>query len=294
MSAAPVKSIGLAVHPQFQRATDAVDRVIACCEKHGVDVITIDEICDKSGNRLPEVVISVGGDGTLLTALQTACAQNIPVWGVNVGRLGFLTTSGINEIEDGVEKLVEGDYSVEYRSRLHAKVTGTKEDRDDILALNDIVLHRRFNSGIAVLEAELDGRFLASYEVDGLIIATPTGSTAYSLSAGGSILSPTLPAFIITPICAHSMSARPLVVDDSSHVVLRPKFDRSSADILMMADGQEASKLDPEDSEVKVSIGKAERDAGLVRFEEVIFSDVLRDKLGWSGGIPLDKSRFER
>ena len=153
------------------------------------------------------------------------------------------------------------------------------------------------------LDAELDGRFLATYEADGLIISTPTGSTGYNMSAGGSILSPTLKALIITPICAHSFSARSLVIDDGSVLVVRPRLKMVGEIAFALADGQEIAELvncavrrhyDPENYEdyCMVTIKRSECNAGLIRFDEVFFSDVLRDKLGWAEAAP-EKKRIQ-
>lgn len=287
----PVNCLGLAVHPKALRASDALDSLSRACDKNGIELYPIGDKQILDANSRCDAVASVGGDGTLLSALHRAYPANIPIWGINVGHLGFLTTSGISEIEDGVSRLKKGEYQIEYRAMISAEIRNSKEISSGLVALNDIVLQRKSTSGIAIFDAELDGRYLASYEVDGLIIATPTGSTAYSLSAGGSILSPTLKAFMVTPICAHSLSARPLVFPDSSVLKITPRFDDFNETILVLIDGRETARLSPDTGKShSVVFGKAPRDAGLLRFGEVVFSDVLRDKLGWAGGSPLGKT----
>ncbi len=283
------------MHPQSRRAEEAVNTLKAAAKRHGIEVVHANEMPVESGDAPCDMVVSIGGDGTLLAAARQAYPAHLPAWGINVGRLGFLTTSGTDEIEAGIERIARGDYTVEQRALLEAKVTGGMAGEMDLVALNDIVLHRRSAAGLLTLDCELNGRFLQTYESDGLVVATPTGSTAYSLAAGGSILSPTLKAFIITPICPHSLSARSLVVDDSSVVVIKPRFEHPEDVITVTADGQTHSQLHAQrctpksggDAGYAVTIRRAEENAGLVRFDEVIFSDVLRDKLGWAGGAPL-------
>jgi NAD+ kinase len=288
----PVKKLGLCVHPSSPHADEPLKRLRNAALSHGIELVVLDNT--DSGKPVDgfDMIASLGGDGTLLAATRIAYPFRIPVWGINIGRLGFLTTSGTDEIEKGVERIAKGGYTVEPRAMLEAQVNGGINGPARLVALNDIVIHRKAIAGIITLDAELNGRFLLTYEGDGLVISTPTGSTAYSMAAGGSILSPTLKAFILTPICPHSLSARSLVVDDNSVLVVKPRFDRPDDVITVNADGQMLTELHPScayssgesESPCCVVLKRAERDAGLVRFDEVVFSDVLRDKLGWAGG----------
>ena len=149
------------------------------------------------------------------------------------------------------------------------------------------------------IDCELDGRFLATYEADGLIISTPTGSTGYNLAASGSILSPTLPAFEITPVCAHSFSARSLIIDDSSELVIRPRLKTEGEVAYATADGQEVAELancpmrkKPVDEDsCRVILRRADRCIGLIRFDEIAFFGVLRDKLGWADAAPPNRMK---
>lgn len=286
----PVKTLGLAVHPSSPFSDDAVKALRAAANARGIELLPLDDGNTPGSGDACEIVASVGGDGTLLAAARRACPQGIPVWGINIGHLGYLTTSGTDEIDAGMEKLAKGKYTVEPRTMLAAEVRGVLDGESHLIALNDIVIHRKAIAGIIALDAELNGRYLQTYEGDGLVIATPTGSTAYSMSAAGSILSPTLRAFILTPICPHSLSARSLVVDDTSEVLIRPRFEHPDDLITVIADGQTASVIhapDGRSAESAVIIKRSDQDAGLVRFEDVVFSDVLRDKLGWAGGAAL-------
>jgi NAD+ kinase len=295
----PVSRIALVIHPQYQRAEEALRLIDEAAKRHGVAVVRVN-----GGEALPtdppcQVVVSVGGDGTLLAAARRAYPADIPVWGINVGHLGFLTTSGLDTIDEGIESLAKGKYWVERRSMIDAEASGPSGKKVQMVALNDVVVHRDITSGQLSLEAELNGRHLANYDGDGLIVATPTGSTAYALAASGPILSPTLAALLLTPICSHSLSARSLVFDDTSVLTIRPRFLSPDAVAIVVADGQGMMRMEgghdwrnlQQESGYSVVLRRAERTAGLVRFNEVVFSDVLRDKLGWAGVSPLKRTR---
>lgn len=296
----PVTKMGLSVHPINELAREAVIRLKSLASDRGIEIIELGTESHAPVDISCEIVASIGGDGTLLSAVRTAYPCDIPVWGINVGDLGYLTISSVEEMGRSLDLLSKGKYWIENRTMIEATVSD--EDGKDIrlTAFNDIVVHRHVpKGGMIVLDVELDGRFLGSYEADGLIFSTPTGSTGYNLSAGGSILSPNLPAFIITPICAHSFSARSLVVDDSSVLLVKPKIKAPGDVVLITSDGQEIAQLDKcslrsgTDDSVgsEVEIRRADRRVGLVRFNEVFFFDVMRDKLGWADGHPKHRNR---
>ncbi len=303
-SSMPITRLGLVVHPQYDVAEDAVVRFRKAADASGIEIIESSELSRNTDESPCQAIASIGGDGTLLAAVRSGYPFDIPVMGINVGDLGYLTTLGVEEIERSTKRLAKGEYWVEARSMIEAVIHGEAESETRLLALNDIVIHRNVPAGgLMALDAELDGRFLATYEADGLIISTPTGSTGYNMSAGGSILSPTLKALIITPICAHSFSARSLVIDDGSVLVVRPRLKMVGEIAFALADGQEIAELvncavrghcDPENYKdyCMVTIKRSERNAGLIRFDEVFFSDVLRDKLGWAEAAP-EKKRIQ-
>lgn len=294
----PVKCLALAIHPHYHRAEEALALIDQAAKKHGIEVVRFNNDGVLPENSSCRAIVSVGGDGTLLAAVHRTYPSDIPVWGVNVGHLGFLTTSGMDGIEPGMEALSRGAYAVERRSMIEADAFVGSETPVHTVALNDIVIHRDITKGQLTLNVDLNGRFLASYEGDGLIVATPTGSTAYALSAGGPILSPGLAALLLTPVCSPSLSARSLVFDDSSELAIRPKFISPGALVQITADGQPAALIKGgtdwqdinRDNRYKVIVRRSDRTAGLVRFQEVVFSDVLRDKLGWAGVSPLRRT----
>jgi NAD kinase len=179
-----VTRLALAIHPHYHRAEEALSLIDGAAKRHGIEVLKFD-----GGNALPsnpscQAVVSVGGDGTLLAAVHRAHPSDIPVWGINVGHLGFLTTSGLEEIESGMAALSKGEYLVERRSMIEADAYMPPEQQVHMVALNDIVIHRDITKGQLTIQAELDGRFLASYDGDGLIVATPTGSRMRFRQAG--------------------------------------------------------------------------------------------------------------
>jgi len=300
---APVTKCGLLLHPHQETTVNALETLRRVAESYGIEIVELDRSDDSFENCSGcQMIISVGGDGTLLAAVRFAYPAEIPVWGINVGQLGYLTTSTVDEVESHIGRLAKGDYWIESRSMIEGIVTCADGKDVELVALNDIVVHRHVpGGGLMALDCELDGRFLATYEADGLIISTPTGSTGYNLSAGGSILSPTLPAFEITPVCAHSFSARSLIIDDSSVLVVRPRLKMEGEVAYATADGQEVAELancpvrtkPVKDDTCRVTLRRAERPIGLVRFEEVVFFGILRDKLGWADAAPPNRMKLD-
>lgn len=299
MQSVPVKRLAVLIHPHHLRAEEAIKKLDKAGKESGIEMIQLSSENEFFPENFCQAAVSIGGDGTLLAAVRFAFPRDIPVWGINVGHLGFLTTSGLDEIEFGIKSLARGEYSVERRAMIEADIRISAEQAIHTVALNDIVVHRDITSGQLALEAELDGRFLAIYEGDGLIAATPTGSTAYALSCGGPILFPAMSALLLTPICSHSLSARSLVFDDKSELCIKPKFLSPNAVVHVTADGQSAAKIvgpsDWHDIEIEtqniISIRRAAKTVGLVRFQDFVFSDVLRDKLGWAGTSPLRRTK---
>lgn len=184
-------------------------------------------VCRVADNRLPadpvDFILSIGGDGTLLSAAHLAADRHIPVVGVNFGHLGFLTTAGRDDVDTLVSDLLAGRYSIEERTMLQTDCARLQSHGQRLpLALNEATLHRMDNVSLLRTELYVDGQFVSLYAGDGVIIATPTGSTAYSLSCGGPILTPNSGCFVITPIAAHSLSLRPIIVPDGAVITLRP------------------------------------------------------------------------
>ncbi len=221
-----------------------------------------------------DVLLSLGGDGTLLDTLSLVRDSRIPVIGINFGRLGFLASINKNEIKTAIEALVKGEYSLDKRSILSLE-SQNNLFTDENFALNDITIHRRDNSAMMIIHAYMNGEFVNSYWADGLIIATPTGSTAYSLSCGGPIILPSAQNFVITPIAPHNLNVRPIIVPDN--VELTFEIEARSTKFLVSCD----SRTETVDRSVKVTINKAKFNVNLIRLNNESYLTTLRNKLLW-------------
>ncbi len=221
-----------------------------------------------------DVLISFGGDGTLLMTARLAGDSGKPILGVNVGKLGFLTEVETKELEHAFERISTKHYHIEQRMVLEARWNS-----HTAYALNDFVLVRGETVRFIKIRTDVDDEYLNTYIADGLIVATPTGSTAYSLSANGPILSPTLEAVIVNPICPHTLTARPLVINSDRAVRLTLE---SHDTVLLTADGHEEAQIGHGES---VTIRQAKHKIHLIRFGEHNFFEVLRNKLHWGEDV---------
>lgn len=222
-----------------------------------------------------DAVVVVGGDGAVLRAARALTQDTTPLLCVNVGRLGFLTEVNHDALEKALTRLLAGEFHVEERMMLKARLTRKGEVFADVVALNDVVINRGTFARIIRIEATVDGELVFDYSGDGLIVATPTGSTGYSLSAGGPIVNPRIDAVILTPICPHALASRSVVVHADEEVVVR--VTASHADIMVTVDGQVGFSIAPGDV---VRIGRAPRPVRLVRFGRDRFYRELRERLG--------------
>jgi NAD+ kinase len=202
----------------------------------------------------------------------------VPILGVNLGRLGFLTELSRTELYPSLVRLLAGQYELEERSLFDVSVVRGKKVRGRFRAFNDAVITKSALAQIIELELRVDGNLMARYRSDGLIISTPNGSTAYNLSAGGPIVYPTLPVAVLTPICAHTLSMRPIVVPDSKAVQVI--LHTPSAEVFLTVDGQEGGKIDHRDT---VEVKRSATTAHLVRLNPRTFYDNLRNRLNWGG-----------
>lgn len=226
-------------------------------------------------------LFSIGGDGTLLETVTLIKDSGIPVLGVNTGRLGFLTTVTTEGVEDTIQAVLDKKYSVDIRSLLSLEVENNIFGSENY-ALNEITLQKKDTSSMITINAYLDGEYLNSYWADGLIISTPTGSTAYSLSCNGPIILPRSGNIIINPIAPHNLNVRPLVVPDDMELVF--KVEGRTENFLVALDSR--SKSVPLDSELKVK--KAPHNLNLIRLKQYDFLNTLRSKLMWG----MDKRNY--
>ncbi len=227
--------------------------------------------------RQCNLAIVVGGDGTLLNAARSLAEPNVAVLGVNLGRLGFLVDVSPEDMAVQLEQIFGGDFTEERRTLLHATVTRDGEPVDDSTALNDVIIHKKDIARMIELDTWIDGHFLNSNRSDGLIVATPTGSTAYALSGGGPVLHPALNALTLVPICPHTLSYRPIVINDES--VIEIVIHKGVLKAQISCDGQINMTLDPDD---RITVRKHEHTLRLIHPPGYEYFDILRRKLRWS------------
>lgn len=225
-----------------------------------------------------DLLVVLGGDGTLLWAVRSLRGCEIPVLGVNLGRLGFLTEISLEELYPTLERVLEGRTALEARTTLSGTVERAGAPVRRFQVLNDVVLNKAALARISDLEVRVNGRYLTNYRSDGLIVSTPTGSTAYNLSAGGPIVSPELPAVVLTPICPHTLTHRPILLDDSA--VVEIQLASKNGEVYLTLDGQEGVELEEGD---RIQVHKSERRVLLVRSLTRDYFQVLRTKLTWGG-----------
>jgi len=226
--------------------------------------------------RKPDFVIVLGGDGTLLATGHDVARAGIPIVGVNLGSLGFLTEVKQEEIRQALDAIDAGRYEISLRSMLECRLVRAGETIASYEALNDVVINQGALARITDFDLHINGQFVSNYKADGLIVATPTGSTAYSLASGGPILAPEVPAFVITPVASHALTNRPLVVRDTDVIEISMKSSREAA--FLAIDGQQGMSV--ADGDV-VQCRKSELQVKLLRLPERSFFDVLRMKLKW-------------
>jgi len=254
-------------------------------EERGVGVAAEDEKAEKIGSQpLSQIdpttidfLISMGGDGTLLRIMHRFSHLDAPILGMNLGHLGFMADVPIADIFPSLCDLLDGAYSIEERLILEGLFPGAQS----LYAVNDLVFHRGQNYSLIEIAIEADGFFVNTFVADGIIFSTPTGSTAYSLAAGGPILTPSLDVMLITPICPHTISNRPLVL--SANRKIRAQYISGYSPIDVRADGLDALFLKSGDH---VTIQRAQRVFRIVNLHRHEYFTTLRTKLGWSGKLP--------
>jgi NAD+ kinase len=279
-------TVGLVIKRRAANARESARRVVEWLGQRGIGVFA--EPADAESLQAPaaekaemfdraDAIVVLGGDGTLLATARLAGAREVPIVGVNLGgRLGFLTEITPEELPETLIRTLNGSATIDRRCMIRATVVRADGRREDHQALNDAVLSRGSLGRTVDIEARVDGSFLAVFKADGVILATPTGSTAYSLSAGGPIVHPSVPVLVLAPICPHTLSVRPLVVDDGARLELQLRSPREQ--LLLTLDGQEAVELTGEET---VEITRSTHVACLVRSPALGFYDLLRTKLGW-------------
>lgn len=267
----------------------AVPQAVGCIQRLGGVVVmdqatagllrgTVSALPDAAAvARAVDVLLVFGGDGTMLRAGRETAGSGTPIFGINTGHLGFLTGANLRQLPQAIEQLAAGLFRVVNRAVIEAR--GDVAGRPfELLALNDVVVSRGASSRVVELEVLVNGELLTRYRADGLIISTPTGSTAYSLSAGGAIVSPDAEVFALTPICPHTLSNRSVIVSLKSKLQIRVLNDKPAT--ILSADGQVVQELA---GGVEVTVRRSRRRVKLVQLDGQSFFGTLRAKLHWSG-----------
>jgi len=290
----PIRAVGVVVRERNPEIVAVLERLRSLLEGRSISVV-VEEGDDGSAGAAPQfddsstpldLVIALGGDGTLLRAARTVGRSEIPVLGVNLGRLGFLTAFPDAELDSGLNAVLSGQALLDYRFTLRGSIEREGEVQgDNFFALNDIVVHTSGAARVTPLTLHVgsgaDQEEVGSFSADGVILATPTGSTAYSMSAGGPIIVPDVECIVVTPICPHSLAVRPLVIPASQELRIRSLDPESGHQVTV--DGQVERGLAPGEA---VVVEKDERPIALVRLPGQTFFRTMRHKLNWAARPP--------
>jgi len=280
------KSVGIIFKHNFEPAKRECQRLRDWFTEREIAVYT-EEMASRSSSSqsleektsIPDSVdwvIVLGGDGTLLGAARKVGRYGLPILGINLGGLGFLTEIPSKMLYKNIERLIAGEIAVETRLMLQARVLRDNEEKCSFSVLNDVVINKGALARIIDLRVSIDGRFLTTFRADGLIICSPTGSTGYNLSAGGPILYPDLEALIVTPICPFTLTHRPIILPDTS--VIEIKMGENREEVTLTFDGQVGFDLADNDT---VIISKSEEKLKLIKSPDQDYFDILRTKLKW-------------
>jgi NAD+ kinase len=283
-----MRHVGIVANVRKENSSAVARDVAHWLEKRNVAVSFEREIAAALGREgfalaeLPrdcDLIVALGGDGTLLSVARYACKRRIPILGVNLGGLGFLTELSVAEVLPTLERIEKGECSTEERMMIEARVEGNSGGVNSrYVCLNDAVINKSAFSRAMQLDMSISGQYLGTFLADGLIVSTPTGSTAYSLSAGGPIVKPTIQALMATPICPHTLAVRPLIFSKDEELSVEVLSDRTEATLTI--DGQEGRELAEDE---KIVFKRAAETTLLVCSGEKSFYEVLRTKLCWGG-----------
>ncbi len=280
-----INTVGIISKPKIARAGEIVPgllrwlddhHVAYCCDEQTAEYAGLsefymrEELAEKAG-----LVIVLGGDGTLLSAARVVAGRDIPLFAVNLGHLGFLTAIPVEDLYPELERALSGEHRIGIRRMVDCEVRRKGQTVGTYAALNDVVITKTELARMIDLDTHVDNHFVAAYKADGLIIATPTGSTAYSLSAGGPVIFPSVSAFCLTPICPHMLTNRPVIVPDTSVIQILVHGEDGT---YLTIDGQVGEPLYKGDLVVCRSSPKTIQ---LIRPPKLLFFDVLREKLKW-------------
>jgi NAD+ kinase len=287
-----MKHIGVVAHPGYDGIAEILGVLAREAPRLGLDVQVEQHLLEMAPAFTTmghpsglDAMISLGGDGTLLRAARYLDDVDVPILGVNLGRLGFLTSCQAKEFPRLLPRFAKGHFEADRRMALEATSTGAAGTPGVRLrALNDVVLHKGGFARVLRLHVSVNGEDIGVLAADGIVVSTPTGSTAYSLSAGGPVVAPTVESILITPVAPHTMAVRPLLLPPDAEIVLRP--EDAPPEILVTVDGQVGTNLTTGHALV---VRRSPHPVTLVRFAGTTFFDRLRRKLGWGGLAERDE-----
>jgi NAD+ kinase len=274
----PFRRLAFVINEEKAGATELADELAVIARNAGSKAVKsfAARHLPRGGFKGCDACCVIGGDGTLLGAVREAAREGIPIIGVNQGSLGYLTTFSPDEARANFAGLLRGSYRIATRTLLDCRTGPRRRD----LALNDVLIKAEVNSQLVRLEVHADGELVTDYFCDGLVFSTPTGSTAYNLSAGGPIIHPAARVIAMTPICPHTLSNRTIIFQDGVHLKI---FNRSEESRLLVAMDGQRNRVVTEGSPIEVTI--ASRRLGLVQSRDYSHFEVMRAKLKWSGGL---------
>jgi NAD+ kinase len=278
--------VGVVGHRGYRGLPEVLQTLATLAPTLGFTLSFEDELLEvTSGASMAEsvgaldLVLTLGGDGTMLRAARLLGGRPVPMLGINLGRLGFLTSCGIDEMETALRRVASGDFQSTQRMVLDVRALDANgNERQRWSALNDAVLHKGGFARVVGLRVSVDGELIAAYSADGIVVSTPAGSTAYSLSAGGPIVVPTLESIVLTPISPHTLAIRPVVLPPTTEVMVQAVA--SPDELLITVDGQVGTSFGPGETMV---VRRSPDPVLLVRFAETTFFSRLRRKLAWGG-----------
>lgn len=281
------RTIGILSRPRREQLSVVVPPLLNWLEGRGIKTVLDEETAAAlaTGSKgqprsavadASQLLLVLGGDGTMLAAARLAAPRQIPILPINMGSLGFLTSFTLDELYPALEETLAGNSSISQRVMLQAELVRAGEVIESQRALNDVVIHKGALARMIQLELSINSDFVCRYRADGLIVSSPTGSTAYSLSAGGPIVHPAVEAFIITPICPHMLTDRPVVVRD--YCCLEVKLNGDTESVYLTLDGQRGVPLEPTDI---VRVTRAKEQLQLIQPPKKPYFEILRNKLKW-------------
>jgi NAD+ kinase len=281
-----MKRLGVVANLSYEDIHGVLARVQACAPGFGYELFYEPDLLPlvpgavvmPSPGEL-DYLLTLGGDGTMLRGARAVAGHRVPVLGVNLGRLGFLTYGGLEGLEQTLELMSRGEYEARERMTLLVRaVHASGEEKARWIAVNDVVVHKGGFARVVRLRVRVNDEPIATFAADGMIVSTPTGSTAYSLSAGGPIVVPALESIVLTPISPHSLTLRPLVIPPSMKVLIDAEDMLEAGELLVTVDGQVGTTLTEQEH---VTVERSEEPVILVRFPGSTFFNRLRSKLGW-------------